>query len=63
MRLSVDPDSDPLGCKVICLKGQLQEIFDLWFFHQTNPPGTLIYTLNIFEFGFEFDEIFKFEVV
>jgi hypothetical protein len=28
---------------VFWLKGQCQEIFDLWFFHQTTPPGPLIH--------------------
>jgi hypothetical protein len=30
------------------LKGQCHEIFDLWFFHQTIPPGALIHGLKHF---------------
>ena len=37
------------------LKGVCQEIFNLYFFHDSNLPG-----LNNFEFGFNYAEIFKF---
>jgi hypothetical protein len=34
--------------KAIFLKGECHEIFDLWFFHQTIPPGPLIHGLKPF---------------
>jgi hypothetical protein len=34
--------------KHMLLKGQCHEVFDLWFFHQTIPPGALIHGLKHF---------------
>ena len=47
---------------VVSLKGVCHEIFDLHFFHDWNPSRPLIYRLkySIFEFGFDFAEIFEF---
>ena len=42
------------------LKGQCHEIFDLNFLHESNPSRPLINRLNIFEFCFDFTEIFEF---
>ena len=42
------------------LKGVCHEIFDLYFFHDSNPswaPGK-----QVFEFGFDFAEIFDLKV-
>jgi hypothetical protein len=46
---------------VEALKGLCHEIFDLWFFHQTTPPGTLIQGLKPF-WIFVFTEKFDFEI-
>ena len=44
------------------LKGQCHEIFDLYFFHESNPSGPLINRLKWFFLKFVFAKIFKFKV-
>ena len=39
------------------------EIFELYFFHDSNPSKHLINRLKYFEFGFDFAEIFDHKVV
>jgi hypothetical protein len=39
----------PIGATNLAhLKEQCYEIFDLWFFHQTIPPGPLVHGLKNF---------------
>jgi hypothetical protein len=38
----------PKSRETIPLKGYYHEIFDLWFFHQTIPPGPLFNGLKPF---------------
>ena len=47
---------------MLLLKGVCHEIFDLHFFHDLNLPRPLMNRLKnpIFEFGFDFAEIFEF---
>ncbi len=43
------------------LKGQLHEIFELRFFHQSNLPRPLFLPQNVFKFVFDFAELLKFD--
>ena len=51
---------DTGSCVHWLLKGVVHEIFDLNFFHDSNPSGPLIN--NIFEFGFDCAKIFNHKV-
>ena len=53
---------DTGSCVHWLLKGVVHEIFDLNFFHDSNPSGPLINRLSIFELCFDFAEIFDHKV-
>jgi hypothetical protein len=43
------------------LKGQLHEIFDLWFFHQSTPPRALTHRLKPFRIWLRIRRANRFE--